>query len=447
MTWLRLLLPLLVVSWPLAASDVHPVPPQAQQRIAAVQLRLTPNHADWSYTVGQPASVRLQVFADQTEIPEAKVRLAFGPEMMPPTTEREVVVPVGGLEIPLGTLPTPGFLRCTATGRFNGRDYKGVTTVAFSPEKIVPTQTDPSDFDTFWRQVTDELARTPAETKLTLLPEASTSAVNVYHVSFRLPGGGWEAPSRFYGILCEPVAPGKYPALLRVPGAGVRPYKGDIGTAAKGVITFEVGIHGLPVNLPKEIYDQLLAGALNGYWHFNNDNRDTYYYRRVVQGCLRAVDVLAQRPLWNGQQLVVAGASQGGFLSLATAALEPRVTGLAVTHPALCDLTGPLQGRAGGWPHPFRTEGETAAFHATPAKIATSAYYDGVNFAKRVKVPGFYNWGYNDDVCPPTSVYAAYNVISAPKTLGLTLELAHSYTPEQWDAITAWVDRALGLTK
>ena len=64
----------------------------------------------------------------------------------------------------------------------------------------------------------------PLEPRLTLLPEACTDKVNVYHVSFRTVGPEWTAgPARIYGILCEPKAPGKYPALLRVPGAGVRP--------------------------------------------------------------------------------------------------------------------------------------------------------------------------------------------------------------------------------
>jgi len=106
-----------------------------------------------------------------------------------------------------------------------------------------------------------------------------------------------------------------------------------------------------------------------------------------------------------------------------------------------------LHGRAGGWPHPFQPDpasGKPSA-QTTPAKITTSAYYDTVNFARRLKVPGFYTWGYNDDVCPPTSTYAAFNVITAPKELGLTLELAHSYTPEQYEAINAWVMRTLGL--
>ncbi len=53
----------------------------------------------------------------------------------------------------------------------------------------------------------------------------------------------------------------------------------------------------------------------------------------------------------------------------------------------------------------------------TPEKIKTIQYFDVVNFARQVKVPGFYTFGYNDMVCPPTTTYSAYNMINAPKEL------------------------------
>ena len=71
-----------------------------------------------------------------------------------------------------------------------------------------------------------------------LLPERCTKDVNVYEVSFQNMQWNW----RTYGILCVPVKEGKYPALLRVPGAGVRPYGGDVWTASQGVVTLEIGI-------------------------------------------------------------------------------------------------------------------------------------------------------------------------------------------------------------
>jgi cephalosporin-C deacetylase-like acetyl esterase len=83
--------------------------------------------------------------------------------------------------------------------------------------------------------------------------------------------------------------------------------------------------------------------------------------------------------------------------------------------------------------------------NATPEKIATSAYYDSVNFARRIRVPGYYDWGYNDEVCPPTASYAAFNVISATKTLGLSLESGHPPGPEQSELVTSWVESFLSL--
>lgn len=71
--------------------------------------------------------------------------------------------------------------------------------------------------------------------------------------------------------------------------------------------------------------------------------------------------------------------------------------------------------------------------------LATAAYYDVVNFARRVKAPGVYSRGYNDETCSPTSTYAAYNVITAPKTLLLALETGHGNIPEQVERVDAWL--------
>jgi len=425
------------------AAEITPVPPQAVRRVAVVQVRVAPDHLDWTYQPGEPVRFKVLITADNEPL-QVPVTYTVGPELMPAET-RTATSSLEGLTIDGGTLKEPGFIRLTVETSVAGRSYKGAATAAFAPERIQATQANPDDFDAFWESSRKELAGVPMDARLTLLPEYCTAKVNVYQVSFRTVGTSWAGESRIYGIYCEPKAPGPHPALLRVPGAGIRPYAGDKDLAERGFITLEIGIHGIPVNLPKEIYDNLQAGALREYWYFNFDNREQYYYRRVILGCLRANDFLVSREAWDGRNLLVAGASQGGFLSLATAALDSRVTGLSVTHPALCDLTGPLHGRAGGWPHPFRDwEGKgRPAFHATPAKIATSAYYDGVNFARRLRVPGFYIWGYNDDTCPPTSTFAAYNSIRAPKELVVSMEQAHTYFPEQYEAISAWLLQAV----
>jgi len=72
-------------------------------------------------------------------------------------------------------------------------------------------------------------------------------------------------------------------------------------------------------------------------------------------------------------------------------------------------------------------------------KIETASYYDVVNFAKNVRVPGFYSWGYNDVVCPPTSTYSAYNSITAPKELLIMQETGHWTYPEQNEKSKQWL--------
>jgi cephalosporin-C deacetylase len=114
------------------------------------------------------------------------------------------------------------------------------------------------------------------------------------------------------------------------------------------------------------------------------------------------------------------------------------VTRLAAYYPALSDLTGYLHGRASGWPLCFaRPEGPRV--HRDDAKVAVSRYYDVVNFARRVKAPGLYSWGFNDETCPPTSMYAAYNVITAPRRLQLAYDTGHRTIQEQVDDVHDWL--------
>jgi cephalosporin-C deacetylase-like acetyl esterase len=409
----------------------------AQDRVGTVQVRVSTDHTDWRYEPGQPVRFRIQAIQDGHPLSGVKVTYRIGPEMMPPKIDQTATLSADGLTVDGGTLAEPGFLRCIVTLDRNGKTYRGLATAAFNPEAIQPTQKDPADFDSFWATGKAALARLPLDAKLTPLPEYGNADAECSQVNLQNIGNG-VAPSRFYGILCEPKAPGKYPALLSVPGAGVRPYRGLAAIAARGVITLQVGIHGIPVTMDQSVYDSLGAGALANYNAFGLDSRDRYYFRRVYLGCVRANDFLTSHPKWDGVHLAVTGGSQGGALSIVTAALDSRVKALAAYYPALSDVTGYLHNRAGGWPHMFRaSEGPLA--HRSADKIETSSYYDVVNFARRLKAPGLYSWGFNDETCPPTSMYSAFNVIAAPKKLMLALETGHNNIPEQVAEVEAWL--------
>jgi cephalosporin-C deacetylase-like acetyl esterase len=230
-------------------------------------------------------------------------------------------------------------------------------------------------------------------------------------------------------MLAIPKKPGKYPALLKLPGGGVYRYYGDPKTAAAGVITLEIGIHGIQVNLDPQVYADLSNGALFYYYSIRMDDKDTYYFKRVNVGCVKAIDFIFSLPEFNGKDIALSGQSQGGDLSIVTAGLDKRVTYLAVLSPGGCDATGYLYNRPSGGPSFYKY------VKIGPKEIETGGYYDAVNFARRITAPGYYSWGFNDVVCPPTSMYSAYNVITAPKEINIFQETGHWVFPEQWEVV------------
>lgn len=446
---MRTPLPLRQLSAALLALASLTAVPRAQtvrQPFSRVAVVVTPDHADWTYQPGQAAAFRIDVVRDGHQVAGATVNYSIGPEMMPPVTQASAIVGTTPLTIDGGTMNGPGFLRLVATADVDGRTYRGVGTAGFAPDRIEPTQVNPADFDAFWDAERARLAGLPLDAKWTPLPEYGTADVDCSQINLQNVGLT-EGASRLYGILCMPRAPGKYPAVLSVPGAGVRPYRGLPELSGRGLITFQIGIHGIPVIQPQEVYDSLARGGLSGYPTFGLDSRERFYYRRVYTGTLRANDFLTSLPQWDGRNLGVTGGSQGGALTIVTAALDRRVTRLAAYYPALSDVTGYLHGRAGGWPHMFRaSEGPNA--QRDEAKITTTRYYDVVNFARRVTAPGLYSWGFNDETCPPTSMYSAYNVITAPKRLTLAYDTGHRSTQEQVDDVNDWLaDELTGHTR
>lgn len=406
----------------------------AQIRGNEIRVMVSPDRADWKYGLNEKCTFTVRVLKAQNLLPGVTVDYELGPEMYPTETKTGVVLKDGKLTLK-GTMKTPGFLRCKVKAHVDGRTYEGLATAAYAPEELRPVSQLPDDFLKFWETTLANARQTPLNPTMTLLPERCTETSNVYEVSFQTKAWG----GRMFGILSMPKAEGTYPALLRVPGAGVRPYSGDTYLAPGKVIVLEVGIHGIPVTMQQSVYDNLAAGALNGYWNFCRDNRDQNYYNRVIVGALRAVDFICSLPQFNGKALGVTGSSQGGALSVITAALDSRVTFFGAVHPALCDHEAFLKKRAGGWPHYY--------YQAAPTdkELKALRYYDTANFARCLKATGWFSWGYNDEVCSPTSMYAAYNAVTAPKELHLYLETGHYWYQEQWEEWQDWLRKQLGL--
>ena len=411
---------------------IHVFQTFAQPARQLVQVVVTPDHADWNYKTGDKPEFTVTVLRNNFPVEGIEIKYTLQPELMPAIEEGKTILKNGVAVVKAPGFNSPGFLRCTASVEVDGKTYSSYATVGFEPENIQPSTTLPDDFQAFWEKAKQELAKVEMKPVMKLIPERCTDKVDVYHVGISNIKG------KIYGILCLPKARGNYPAILQVPGAGIRPYFGDVAGAEQGFITFQIGIHGIPVNLDPGVYTDLAAGALDGYPTFNMDDKDFYYYKRVYLGCVRAVDFIESLDYFDGKTIGVTGGSQGGALSIITAGLDSRIDYLAAFYPALSDLTGYLNERAGGWPHLFKND-----FTNKPEKVETSKYFDVVNFARFVKVPGWYSWGYNDNVCPPTSMHAAYNVIPGKKELHVFQETQHWTFPEQNDLKNEWLFKKL----
>lgn len=378
-----------------------------------------PNHADWIYKTGEKATVEVQFY--KYGIPQDGVTVSYeiGGDMMPAETSGSVTLKQGKAVIPIGTMKEPGFRDCRMTATVDGKSYKHHVKVGFSPEKIKPYTQMPKDFKEFWDKNKAEAAKYPLTYTKELAKEYCTDKVDCYLIKLMLNSRG----QSIYGYLFYPknATKGSCPVVLCPPGAGIKTIKEPLRHkyyAEEGCIRFEIEIHGLNPTMTAEEFKEIsnaFNGRENGYLNNGLENRDNYYMKRVYLGCVRSIDLLTSLPEWDGKNVIVQGGSQGGALALITTGLDPRVTACVANHPALSDMAGYKAGRAGGYPHFFRTEGMD-----TLEKLKTMAYYDVVNFARLIKVPTYITWGYNDDVCPPTTSYAVYNTLDCPKEALIT---------------------------
>ena len=373
-----------------------------------------PDHADWLYKTGEKANIEIQFY--KYGIPRnGEVTYTVGNDLLGTDTKGTVTLKNGRAKINIGTKKTPGFRDVVLTMKLDGQSNTHHVKVGFSPEKIQPFTQEPKDFNTFWQGNLDELAKIPLSYTKEIAKEYCTDKVDCYLVKIPVS----RRKQCVYGYLFYPknAQPGKHPVVLCPPGAGIKTIKEPLRHkyyAENGFIRLEIEIHGLDPRLPKETFDDI-SRAFNsdatGYLENGIDNRDRYYMKHVYLALVRCIDLLTSLPEWDGRNVAVQGGSQGGALALVAAGLDKRVNLCVVNHPALSDMAGYTEkGRTGGYPHFNRMTGLY-----TPSNISTMAYYDVVNFARKVKATTYMTWGYNDNTCPPTTSYAVWNTLNCEK--------------------------------
>ncbi|MFD9194726.1 acetylxylan esterase [Streptomyces phaeochromogenes] len=150
------------------------------------------------------------------------------------------------------------------------------------------------------------------------------------------------------------------------------------------------------------------APAYPGFMTRGVDAPENYYYRRVFTDGVRAVEAARSHEFVDSERVAVVGSSQGGGISIAVGGLVPDLSAVAPDVPFLCDYprATTLTDR-----DPYREIGNYLKTHRgrTEQVLRTLSYFDGVHFAARGRAPALFSAALEDQTCPPSTVFAAFN--------------------------------------
>lgn len=327
----------------------------------------------------------------------------------------------------------PGFYKAYVTFSNELVSKNSSFMFGYEPEKIVsPTDAQP-DFVNYWQRAKKELAAVDPQYKLIKIDSLCSARRNVYLVEMRSLGNvlirGW------YSV---PAKPGKYPAILQVQG-----YSSTIIDSYVDYGDDFIGF-GLNIRGHGNSKDDINPG-FPGYLQYFLTDKELYIYRGAYMDCVRAVDFLFSRAEVDTTRVAVEGASQGGALTFATAALNnTRISACAPQVPFLSDFRDYF--KVASWPgNEFVNYVETEKKQTWDQVYYTLSYIDIKNLAPWIKAPMFMGVGLVDNVCPPHINFAAYNQVSSPKSYLVYPTSGHSLPDDFYKKKMEWIRARFGM--
>jgi cephalosporin-C deacetylase len=259
----------------------------------------------------------------------------------------------------------------------------------------------PDDFEAFWDDVLRQAAAIPLNAELVADPLRTSDDVEVFQVY-------WDSLEhvRIAAWYCRPARRAdRTAAIMLLPGYQMDPPIPK-EWARKGYLALSVAPRG-----KLRSHRQFNPGYPNLLTH-NIVDRHTYAYRGFYVDTWRGIDFLLSRPEVDPARIGVTGSSQGGGLTITTAAMRPEVRAAAAGAPYLCGFMDAIE-----LTHTYPYEEINDYLRAWPERRAqveeTLAYFDGINFADRITCPIVVNIGLQDNVVPPETGHALFERIAA----------------------------------
>ncbi len=268
-------------------------------------------------------------------------------------------------------------------------------------DKYVSKVTKPDDIDQFWEEVLAETAKIPLDPEVVFDPLRSSDEIDVYEVFYtsldRVRIAGWYAvPKQRDGLL---------PGLLQVPGYNMEPPVPKVW-ARKGYAAFSAAPRG------KLRSNRQFNPGYPGLLTYGMVDRNTYSYRGFYIDACRAVEFLLARDEVDGDRIGVTGHSQGGGLTVSTAALRPEIKAAAAGAPYLCGYMDAIELTDA---YPYQEIADYLRMNPDSRQQVedTLSYFDGINLAHRITCPVIVSVGLQDSTCPPETGYAMFNAIAS----------------------------------
>ena len=284
-------------------------------------------------------------------------------------------------------------------------------------ESYLPARSEPADFDAFWAATLAEARSQPLSALFTPV-DYGLRLIESFDVSFSGFGGqpikGW--------LLLPRQRSAALSCIVEFLG-----YNGGRGFPTDWTLWASAGYAHLVMDTrgqgsgwrngaTADLYAEGGNPTIAGYMTQGILDPQHYFYRRVFTDAVRAVEAARSHPAIDPQRVAAMGGSQGGGITLAVAGLLPDLAVAMPDEPFLCHYrrATELVDTA-----PYNEISRFCQRHRDQIATVfdTLSYFDGVNFAARAKAATLFSVGLMDTICPPSTVYAAYNHYAGPKQI------------------------------
>ena len=292
----------------------------------------------------------------------------------------------------------------------------------------------PADFDAFWDEGVAEMHAVDPQAEL-LPADFQTSFAECFDLYFSGVGG-----ARIHAKLLRPRHVSEpQPAVLMFHG-----YSGNsgdwvdkLGYAAAGFTVAAMDSRG------QGGLSQDTGGVTGGTLHGHiirglDDEPQKLLFRQIFLDTAELARIVMDMPHVDETRVGALGGSQGGALTLACAALEPRIWRAAPAFPFLCDYqrVWELDLDENAYAELREYFRRFDPRHEREVPVFTKlGYIDVQHLCPRIKAEVLFATSLRDTICPPSTQFAAYNKIHAPKTMTLYPDFGHEDLPGHGDLV------------